>query len=48
KGLPDYVSSQNLADFELNMIPSQGTQTIRTEEAVLSTLSIFNLLLNLE
>ncbi|GAB6056062.1 RNA-binding protein [Methanobacterium alkalithermotolerans] len=47
-GLPDYVSSQNLADFEVNMVPSQGTQTIRTEEAVLSTLSIFNLLLNLE
>ncbi len=47
-GLPHNLSSLNLADFEVNTVPNQGTQTIRTEEAVLSTLSIFNLILNLE
>ena len=32
--------------LKLNTIPSQGTETVRTEEAVVATLSIFNLLLN--
>lgn len=30
-------------DFYLNMVPSQGTATIRTEEAIQATLSILNL-----
>jgi predicted SPOUT superfamily RNA methylase MTH1 len=30
-------------DFVLNIIPGQGTATIRTEEALLASLSIFNL-----
>jgi len=30
-------------DFILNIIPRQGTVTIRTEEALFATLSIFNL-----
>jgi predicted SPOUT superfamily RNA methylase MTH1 len=46
-GLPDNLS-QGLVDLEVNTIPNQGAQTVRTEEAVLSTLSIFNLLLNSE
>jgi len=29
---------------KINTIPHQGTETVRTEEAVISTLSIFNLL----
>jgi len=32
--------------IKVNTIPSQGTETVRTEEAVLSTLSIINMLLN--
>lgn len=31
--------------IEINTIPNQGTQTVRTEEAVVSTLSLFNILL---
>jgi len=33
-------------DFLVNTIPKQGTETIRTEEAVIATLAIFNLLSN--
>ncbi len=33
-----------LADFNVNMIPYQGVETVRTEEAVLSTLAVLNLL----
>ena len=32
----------NIMDFVLNMIPSQGTETVRTEEAVLASLAILN------
>jgi hypothetical protein len=31
-----------LVDFVVNTIPEQGTATVRTEEAVLATLAIFN------
>jgi predicted SPOUT superfamily RNA methylase MTH1 len=31
-------------DYNLNMIPYQGTKTVRTEEAVLATLAVLNLL----
>ncbi|RBQ22530.1 hypothetical protein ALNOE001_18690 [Candidatus Methanobinarius endosymbioticus] len=31
---------------KVNTVPSQGTETVRTEEAVVSTLSIINMLLN--
>jgi len=40
KGLPEIK-----ADFTLNTIPCQGTETVRTEEAVLATLSIFNIIM---
>ncbi len=33
----------DLADFVLNTIPNQGTETVRTEEALLATLAIFNI-----
>jgi len=38
----DTISSWELV--EVNTIPNQGTETVRTEEAVISTLSIFNLM----
>ena len=31
-----------IVDFVVNMIPEQGTATVRTEEALLATLAIFN------
>ncbi|MBM4240137.1 MAG: RNA-binding protein [Euryarchaeota archaeon] len=39
---------KEIMDLELNTVPSQGTETVRTEEAVLATLSVFNVLLNIE
>jgi methyltransferase len=39
---------ENILDLEVNTVPSQGTETIRTEEAVLASLSVFNLFLNTE
>ena len=33
----------NITDFVLNTIPFQGTETVRTEEALLATLAILNL-----
>ena len=35
---------EDVADFILNTIPLQGTETVRTEEAVFATLSILNVL----
>jgi hypothetical protein len=35
---------EDLFDFNLNTIPNQGTETVRTEEAMISTLAILNLL----
>lgn len=34
--------------IQVNTIPSQGTETVRTEEAIVSTLSIINMLLNFD
>ncbi|UTB33204.1 MAG: RNA-binding protein [Methanobacterium sp. ERen5] len=48
-GLEELISDQNekeIIDLEVNTVPEQGTKTVRTEEAVLATLSVFNLLLN--
>ncbi len=50
-GIDELISGQNekeIIDLEVNTVPSQGTKTVRTEEAVLATLSVFNLLLNTE
>ena len=50
-GLDELISGPNekeIIDLEVNTVPSQGTKTVRTEEAVLATLSVFNLLLNTE
>ncbi len=48
-GLHELIQGRkNIMDLEVNTVPSQGTKTIRTEEAVLITLSAFNLLLDAE
>jgi len=49
QGLYEIVARENLeldeiAHFTVNMIPSQGTETVRTEEAVFASLAILNLL----
>ena len=36
------VSNGNWDYIKLNSIPNQGTETVRTEEAVVATLSLFN------
>ena len=36
------VSGQNWDLLKINTIPDQGTETVRTEEAVVATLSLFN------
>ena len=36
------VSNPNWDLFKVNTIPGQGTETVRTEEAVVATLSLFN------
>lgn len=46
-GLHDLIDQGDM-DIQVNTIPQQGTKTVRTEEAVLTTLSVFNLLLNME
>jgi hypothetical protein len=48
RGLHEIVQDEslnlsNIADFIINMVPNQGTVTIRTEEALLATLAIFNM-----
>jgi len=49
EGIPEILSREQLAPYDLtkivlNTIPSQGTETVRTEEAVYSTLAILNAL----
>lgn len=49
EGVPEILSREGtdiakVADFDLNMIPDQGVETVRTEEAVLATLAGLNLL----
>ena len=36
-----------LVDFVVNTVPTQGTETVRTEEALLASLAVFNVLLTL-
>lgn len=47
EGLREILARENLkvsevAEFVVNTIPNQGTETVRTEEAIYATLSIFN------
>ncbi|MEM2914258.1 MAG: RNA methyltransferase [Candidatus Bathyarchaeia archaeon] len=53
EGLHDIVSKEKLklsdvADFVINVIPKQATETVRTEEAVYATLAALNLLTTVE
>ncbi len=40
------LSIEEASDFIVNTIPDQGTETVRTEEAILATLSVFNVALH--
>jgi len=37
------LALDDMVDFVVNMIPMQGTETVRTEEAIMATLAIFNI-----
>ena len=48
-GVPEILAKEGTdhtktVDFNLNMIPNQGVETVRTEEALLATLSVLNVL----
>ncbi|UCE44228.1 MAG: RNA-binding protein, partial [Candidatus Bathyarchaeota archaeon] len=38
------VKLEEIADFVINMVPGQGTETVRTEEAVSASLALLNCL----
>ncbi|HZY94858.1 MAG TPA: putative RNA uridine N3 methyltransferase [Candidatus Bathyarchaeia archaeon] len=49
EGIPEILARDKtevsqIADFNLNTVPEQGVETVRTEEAVLATLSALNVL----
>jgi methyltransferase len=49
EGVPEILAKERadlskMVDFNLNTIPNQAVETVRTEEAVLATMSILNLL----
>ncbi|RLI12938.1 hypothetical protein DRO35_01660, partial [Candidatus Bathyarchaeota archaeon] len=49
QGLQEIVKQENIrledvADFIINMIPNQGVETVRTEEAIYATLAVLNIL----
>ncbi len=51
RGLDEIAESEGkriekLADFVVNTVPEQGTVTVRTEEALLATLALFNVYFN--
>ncbi len=40
----DQTDVNEITDFNINTIPNQGVETVRTEEALLATLSVLNIL----
>jgi predicted SPOUT superfamily RNA methylase MTH1 len=53
QGLGDIVKREGrrlseLVDFVVNTVPMQGTETVRTEEALVASLAIFNIILELK
>jgi methyltransferase len=49
QGVPEILGKEgiehnNVCDFDVNTIPHQGVETVRTEEALFATLSVLNLL----
>jgi hypothetical protein len=52
QGLGDIVKREGrrldeLVDFVVNTVPLQGTETVRTEEALFASLAIFNIIAEL-
>ena len=48
RGLNEIVADEGLkldefVDFVVNMVPAQGTVTVRTEEALLASLAVLNM-----
>jgi predicted SPOUT superfamily RNA methylase MTH1 len=48
RGLHEIVNSEganllDVADFVVNMVPDQGTETVRTEEALFASLAVLNM-----
>jgi predicted SPOUT superfamily RNA methylase MTH1 len=41
------LSLDNIVDFVVNTVPFQGTETVRTEEAVIASLAVLNVLFGL-
>ena len=41
----EQLNLNNIVDFTVNMIPNQGTKTIRTEEALFASLALLNTLI---
>ena len=41
------VKLDDLADYVINSIPNQATETVRTEEALYATLSLLNVLVEI-
>ncbi|MCX8150654.1 MAG: RNA methyltransferase [Candidatus Bathyarchaeota archaeon] len=39
----EHLNIHDYVDFMVNTLPDQGTETVRTEEAVIATLAIFNM-----
>ena len=37
------VNLNDITDFVVNMVPEQGTETVRTEEALFASLAVLNL-----
>jgi hypothetical protein len=53
QGLGDIVRREGLqlsglVDFVVNTVPTQGTETVRTEEALIASLAVFNVILSLQ
>ena len=53
QGLGDIVKREGrrlteLVDFVVNTVPMQGTETVRTEEALVASLAIFNIIIELK
>lgn len=49
KGVPEILAEagtrvEDTADFNLNMLPEQGVETVRTEEALMASLAVLNTL----
>ncbi|HZD12702.1 MAG TPA: putative RNA uridine N3 methyltransferase, partial [Candidatus Binatus sp.] len=49
RGVPEILADNgtkvdDIADFNLNMVPEQGVETVRTEEALMASLAVLNTL----